>query len=357
MKEFNFEKKISEKTKIFEKEKKDKGEIDPEYILYHNAFRLALREGEPIDFFGPKSEPTKRINNALKKTAQLISEAKTLIKSDKFLQLKTLLLDPREEEIRKISEKRKWSRRKLPLKVRKLLKMLSGENLPKIKEELQRYREPSDILYLRKFFEDQLGSSPTDESKLKKLQEIRDHSFFLTKENESSRGLDLVSFDIRRLLKYGFKIYEADYLTANSIFCGFSTLRAARKYLNSLREINSPNDCLKYTAEDEDDYDACSIRTVYTPYCPEYLIQSPTPESIAKLIKEQKEELLKMASKYRIAWRRSYSYRGLTTEKTEEGKEGENIDIDNLDPKNSKDYQLIVNMLFNESIIDIKWSE
>jgi len=96
---------------------------------------------------------------------------------------------------------------------------------------------------------------------------------------------------------------------------------------------------------------------VYKPYYPEYLIQPPTPEFITQFIKEKKDELSEIISKYRIIppYHKHYNFenevRKLVTEKFEEG---EDIDIDNLDPQNPEDYHLIVNVLFNESIIDIK---
>ena len=41
---------------------------------------------------------------------------------------------------------------------------------------------------------------PTDASKLSELKKIRDQSYFLTKEDESFRGWNLASFDIRKLI-------------------------------------------------------------------------------------------------------------------------------------------------------------
>lgn len=345
MKESNFEKEISE-DKAFAEKKETKEKLSPEYILYHNAIHLELREGEPVDFFAPKSKMTRGINNAFEKTVKQIPEAQSLIKSDKFSEVKSLLLDTddiwyfdgREQSV-----------------VQRLNKLLEKENLPEVKKLLN---EPGDTLRLRWLIEDQLGKkdTPTDVSKLQKLKEIRDQSYFLTKEDESFRGWDLVSFDIRKLLEYGFNIYEANNETADSIARGFSSIHQVRRYLDSLRKIDSPEDCLKYSTEFEDDYESCTTRVVYKPYCPEYLIQPPTPEFITQLINKKKDELSKMLGGYKIipSYHERYNYenevRRLTTEKIEGI---ENIDIDNLDSDNPEDYRLIVDLLFNESIIDI----
>jgi len=247
MKEPNFEKKIPERE--ISGEKKEVGEkISPEYILYHNAIHLELREGEPVDFFAPKSEMTRSINNAFKKAVQQIREIQTLIKSDKFQGVKRLLLDT--DDVYYLDGRRQDI-------VKGLNKLLEEENLPEVKKLLN---ESADILRLRWLIEDQLGKkdAPTDISKLSKLKEIRDKSYFLTKEDESFRGWDLVSFDIRKLLEYGFEIYEANNETADSIARGFSSIHEVRRYLDSFRKINSPEDCLKYSTKLEDDYEACT---------------------------------------------------------------------------------------------------
>jgi len=346
MKEPNFGEK-NPKMGISGEKEEIREEIRPEYILYHNAIHFELREGELVDFFAPKSEMTRRINNAFGEAVRQISEIQTLIKSDKFQGVKRLLLDT--DDVYYSDGRRQDI-------IKGLNKLLEEENLPEVKKLLN---ESGDIVNLRWLIEDQLGKkdAPTDILKLSKLKEIRDQSYFLTKEDESFRGWDLVSFDIRKLLDYGFEIYEANNETADSIARGFSSIHEIRRYLDSLRKINSPEDCLKYSTELEDDYDACTTRVVYKPYCPEYLIQPPTPEFITQLIKDKKDKLSEIISKYRITppYHKRYGYENEVRQLVkEEFEEGEDIDIDNLDPQNPEDYHLIVEVLFNESIINIK---
>lgn len=346
MKESNFEKDISEK-KTFTEKKETKEKLPPENILYHNAIHLALREGEPIDFFAPKSKMTRRINNVFQETVKQITEVRSLIESDKFKKVKSLLLDT--DDVYYLDGRRQRI-------IQQLNELLKKENFPEIKKLLN---ESADILCLRWLLEDQLGKSntPTEVSKLQKLKELRDQSYFLTKEDESFRGWDLVSFDIRKLLDYGFQIYEANNETADSIARGFSSIHEVRRYLDSLRKVNSLEDCLKYSTELEDDYESATTRVVYKPYCPEYLIQPPSPEFIKKLIKEQKDELSKIIGKYKIIppHHKYYDYENETKRLTTKEIEGsEDIDIDNLNPDNPEDYRLIVDLLFNESVANIK---
>lgn len=349
MKESNFGKRSSE-TEISGEKKETKKEVKLEHILYHNAIHLELREGESVDFFAPKSEITRSISNAFGEIMQQIPEIQTLIRSDKFQEVKRLLLDT--DDVLYLDGRRQNI-------VKSLNELLGKENLPEVKKLLT---ESADVLCLRWLIENQLDKRniPTDVSKLSQLKEIRDQSYFLTKEDESFRGWDLVSFDIRKLLEYGFEIYEANNETANSIARGFSSIHEVRRYIDSLRKINSPEDCLQYSMELEDDYEACTTRVVYKPYCPEYFIQPPPPEFIVQLIKKKKDELSETFSKYRVIspHHKHYDYeneaRKLVTEKIEGG---EDIDIDYLNPQNHEDYRLIVDMLFNESIINIKLKE
>lgn len=348
MKESNFKKEIFEE-KTFAEKKKTKEKVSPEYILYHNAIHLKLQEGEPVDFFAPKSEMTRKINNVLQETSEQIIEVQSLIKSDKFSEIKSLLLDT--DDVWYVDGRRQRI-------VQQLNKLLQKENFPKIKKLLN---ESADILYLRWLIEDQLGkgNTPTEVSRLQKLKEMRDQSYFLAKEDESFRGWGLISFDIRKLLEYGFQIYEANAEIADQIARGFSSIHEIRRYLDSLRKINSPEDCLKYSKELEDDYEAATVRVLYKPYCPEYLIQPPSPEFINQLVKEKKDQLSKIIGRYKIipSYHEYYDYENETKRLTTREIEGsEDIDINNLNFDNPEDYRLIVNILFNESIINIKLS-
>lgn len=350
MEKFNFEKEIPEsevpKEKL-EETREAKEEISPEYILYHNAIHLELQKGCAIDFFAPKSGTTKITNEVFEKTAQQIIETQSLIKSNKLSEIKRLLIDT--DDVRYGDERRKKI-------VKDLDKLLKEEDLPELKKLLN---ESGDILKLKWLIENQLGieDTPIDPSKLRKLKEIRDQSYFLTKEDESFRGWDLVSFDIRKLLGYGFEIYEANNEAADQLAQGFWNMYAIQTYLNSLRKINSPEDCLNYTKKMEDDYEGCSSYIVYKPYCPEYLILPPKPEFIAELIERKKDDLSKIASKYKIIppYHEQFDYENKFARLvTEEIKGCKDVNIEDLDPKNPEDYQLIVNMLFNDSIINIK---
>ncbi|MFA6537507.1 MAG: hypothetical protein WCT18_03880 [Patescibacteria group bacterium] len=312
MKEPTFKKEIPKPKNLDRTEAKEK--IPPEYVLYHNAIHLELHEGEAIEFFAPKSEMTLRINNKFQETTKQIPEVQSLIKSNKLLEVKALLLDT--EDVLYFDGRRKRV-------IQGLITLLDEMDIPEVKKLLN---DSIDILHFRWLMEDQLGkkNTPTDVSKLKKLKEIRDQSYFLTKEDESVRGYDLISFDIRKLLGYGFTIYEANNEMADSIAKRFSSIQEIRKYLESFKEIKSPTDCLKYSTEFQDDYDSGATETVYKPYCPEYLVQPPTPEIIAELIKDRKI------------------------------KGHEDINMNNLDFTNPKNYRLIVDLLFNDAITDMK---
>lgn len=325
---------------FYEQEKK----IDPERIFYHNAAHAEIREGEAIDFFSSKSENTMKINRSLRGGAKEIYEAQELIKSDEFLKVKEILLS----DFRKFNSKREEN-------IKKLNALLKNKNLPMIKKMLN---TGSDIINLRYLIENQTQENKDkviSGEQLEKIKEVRDTSYFLTKEEESCiRNQGLISFDMKKILENNFSVFEANNDVAQNIFDGDSSIFRIGDYAGTFKKIGSLEECLKYKIELSGDYSRSSIGISYRPYCPEYMIQPPSKENIIELFEKEKDSLKAMADKY---WITLDYFENNTGPKlfTSEVEHGEKIYFSKLDPaKNNEDYYLIVNILFNESMINKK---
>ena len=188
---------------------------------------------------------------------------------------------------------------------------------------------------------------------LQNLAQIRDNSFFLAKENEGGRGYDTIAFNIEKLLSYGFQIYEANAEAADHVYSSSNKFQEqnVKEYLQSFKEIKSSDDCLDYHSEIFDDYDACRQETIYRPYLPEYLVIPPDQESVNKLIAKNKEKLQIIAEQYNYVYNPK-DIKQLMNKKRNNSRE---INLDELDILNKEeDYHLIVNLLFNASILKIE---
>lgn len=325
-----------ENPSIFPEQEK---QISPDRIFYHNAAHAETKEDVAIDFFALKSESTLRINNRLGKSAEKISEARELMKSAEFSQIKEILL----VDFGEFNNNQERN-------AKKLRKLLKDKNLPNIKKLIN---TSGDIFELRNLIKNQVQEDKekvATAEQLKKIKEIRDTSYFLTKEDESFRDWSLVSFDMKKILENNFSVFE----TNNEIADKMSGIAEAKNYADSFKKIESLEDCLKYKIEFKDDYDRCSTDIVYRPYCPEYMIQPPSKKNIIELFEKEKDKLRVLADKYWII--PAYFYNNtkpiLHTSKVEHS---EKINLSKLDPvNNDEDYHLIVNILFNEAVIDIK---
>lgn len=185
------------------------------------------------------------------------------------------------------------------------------------------------------------------------LAQIRDNSFFLAKEHEGWRGYDTIAFNIEKLLAYGFQVYEANAEAANEVYSsgGRFQEKNVKKYLQSFKEIKSPDDCLDYHYEIFEDYDACRQERIYRPYLPEYLITAPNKENVNNLLEKNKEKLQMVADQYNYV----YNPKDLKQLMTKKRNNSRKINLNELDPLNKKeDYLLIVNLLFNASILKIE---
>lgn len=131
-----------------------------------------------------------------------------------------------------------------------------------------------------------------------------------------------------------------------------------KQYVKTFRKINSPSDCLKYSIEFIEDWNASLPRKVAYPYCPEYLVQPPSREYITKFLQEKQADLVSLASKYRVVqpYHKRYNYDNEQSRLVSaEVEEGERIDFQELTEDQS--YQLVVDMFFNEAITDKKWAK
>lgn len=191
------------------------------------------------------------------------------------------------------------------------------------------------------------------------LKEKRDHSFFLTKEDEQFHGYGLISFDIRKLLEKGFKITEGNHETADRLNTLKPRLIDIINYLDSLRDINSSADLLKYDEEVADDYERCASRVIFKPYLPEYMIEAPSSEFINQWIHNHSSEIQKIISEYRIIppYSKMLNYKNeekvLITNENLNFEKADNINLSQVDLGNVNDYHLVVSVLFNSSIINI----
>lgn len=319
-------------------------QIDPERVFYHNGAHAEIREGEAIDFFAPKSENTLKINKFLGKSAEEILEAQKLINNDDFPKVKEILL----ADFKEFNGKREEN-------VKKLNRLLKDKKLPEIKKLIN---TSGDIFKLRQLIENQVQTDKekvVSSDQLEKIKEIRDTSYFLTKEKEYLvRGWSMASFDMKKILENKFSVFEANNETAHSIFGGYNDILRVRGYADSFKKIESLEECLKYKIEANSDYDSSSTRISYSPYCPEYMIQPPPKEILIELFEKEKDKLAALADKY---WATLDYFESNTGPMlfTFEVEHGEKIDFLKLDPaKNDEDYRLIVNILFNEAIVDIK---
>ena len=328
--------------------------VNSEHILYHSIFHPELREGAPLDFFAPKSELTEKITNILESTLKQAVEIKALVESGNFSEVERLLgrIDERNFDLQEAQDV-----------VDEIKSLPQKESLPETIKILDHGDVVRGVKELKGLLMDQLNKAeaPVDLQKLRELIEIRNRCYYLSQEKNPAKW-DTISFNMGGLLGYGFEIYEANVEAINRVAEGWRGVEYVQSYLDSLRKIRSPEDCLRYSKRLTEDLDA-SVRfeMVFEPYCPEYLILPPSPQFVAQLIRDN-DKLPKMISRYEIDYLDFFDAGEEEASGTlklllrdPDSRYRTNIQMDDFDPDgpnyHSHYYPLAVNILFNELVI------
>ncbi|NQV13613.1 MAG: hypothetical protein HQ530_04930 [Parcubacteria group bacterium] len=174
-----------------------------------------------------------------------------------------------------------------------------------------------------------------------KLLAERRRSFFLTRE-KGLKNRGFVTFNIEQLLENGFIVIEADNSAADE--------GDLEKYLASKKPVGGIDDFLKYQSELYENYEGGTSTEIYQPYCPEYLILPPSRDSLKQMV-EQKLSELKAATDNFLQIDPNFTHDRSDRDKLADPN-AQKIDLDQLDLNKEDHYRILVNVLFNNSIIE-----
>ena len=320
-------------------EAKKEVEVPKEFIFYHTMIHHEAEPGVAIDFFAPKSEGTKKVSEILASTVDEIEAVSGLLKTVDATKLDELkrLLAVGSENVAELSPLGIWL-----LDGRKSRSIVELSQKTGIFDEhtalkkLMAEAAHSDV-EMRRLREAFVIASDPDSMAAINLSDVKSiaanlkASYFLAKDHEGEQFNGFISFDIRKLLQAGFRVYEANAQVADALVRSFNDVKVVKKYLESIKPINDPlHDPLKFTVEYVDNPDATygdGGQYKYSPYCPEYFVVPPSQQDLGRYIQQHKNEMTEILSDH---------------------------DLGNAEGLSGDEYRALTNSVFNLAILEVK---